>query len=76
MNSALIGAGHVTVRPVGRATLVQRVFRRAGLALVAWSRGAERRHSREHLAERYERRLTAQRLREERFRAVTIARLL
>ncbi|GAA1808945.1 hypothetical protein [Agromyces neolithicus] len=76
MNSALIGAGHVPVRPVGHPTLIERVSRRAGLALVAWSRRAEQRHSREHLAEQHERRLVAEQLREERFRAVALARLL
>lgn len=76
MNTALIGAGHVAVRPAGHATLVQRISRRAGLALVAWSRGAEPQHSREHLAERHERRLVSQQLREERFQSVALARLL
>jgi hypothetical protein len=61
MNTALIGAGHVSVRPIGHSTLVQRISR-TGLALVAWSRsrsrGAER-YSREELAELHERRLVA-----------------
>ena len=77
MNTALVGAGHVTVRPVGHSTLVQRISRRVGLALVAWSRsrGAEQ-TSREELAELHERRLVAEQLREERFRAVAIGRMV
>jgi hypothetical protein len=76
MNTALIGAAHVSVGPVGHSTLFQRISRRAGLALLACSRGAERRHSREELAELHERRLVAERLREERFRAVALGRLM
>ncbi|RZS68658.1 hypothetical protein EV187_1092 [Agromyces ramosus] len=76
MNTALVGAGHVTVRPIGHSTLLQRISRRAGLALVAWSRGAEQRHSREELAELHERRQEAERLREERFRNVAMARMI
>ena len=81
MNTALVGAGHVSVRPVGHSTLVQRISRRTGLALVAWSRsrtqsrGAER-YSREELAELHERRLVAAQLREERFRAVALGRMV
>ena len=81
MNTALVGAGHVSVRPVGHSTLVQRISRRTGLALVAWSRsrtqgrGAER-YSREELAELHERRLVAEQLREERFRAVALGRMV
>ena len=83
MNTALVGAGHVSVRPVGHSTLVQRISRRTGLALVAWSRsrsrsrsrGAER-YSREELAELHERRLVADQLREERFRAVALGRMV
>ena len=79
MNTALVGAGHVTVRPVGHPTLVQRISRRAGLALVAWSRSRSRsaeQPSREELAELHERRLVAQQLRDERFRAVAIGRMV
>ena len=77
--TALVGAGHVSVRPVGHSTLVQRISR-TGLALVAWSRshsrsrGAE--YSREELAELHERRLVAEQLREERFRAVALGRMI
>jgi hypothetical protein len=49
---------------------------RIGVRLVEWSRSAEQRHSREDLAELHERRLEAQRLRDERFGNTTIARLL
>ena len=76
MNTALVGAGHVTVRPIGHSTLLQRISRRAGLALVALSRGAEQRYSREELAELHERRQEAERLREERFRNVAMARMI
>lgn len=76
MNTALTAAGGVTVRPHRDSPLVERVARRAGVALVAWSRGVEQRHSREQLAELHERRLEAARLREERFRDVTLSRLI
>lgn len=76
MNTALTAAGGVAVRPHRGSTLVERMARRAGVALVAWSRGVEHRHSREQLAELHERRLEAQRLREERFRDVALSRLM
>ena len=76
MNTAIVGAGHVSVRPVGHASFFQRISRRAGLALVAWSRGAEQRHTREELAELHERRLVAEQLRAERFSAVTVGRMV
>ena len=80
MNTALVGAGHVSVRPVGHSTLVQRISRRTGLALVAWSRSRRsrraERYSREELAELHERRLVADQLREERFRAVALGRMV
>ena len=81
MNTALVGAGHVSVRPVGHSTLVQRISRRTGLALVAWSRSRSRsrdaeRYSREELAELHERRLVAAQLRDERFRAVALGRMV
>lgn len=76
MNTALVGAGHVTVRPIGHSTPLQRISRRVGLALVTWSRGAEQRYSREELAELHERRQEAERLREERFRNVAMARMI
>ena len=80
MNTALVGAGHVSLRPVGHPTLVQRISRRTVLALVAWtrsrSRSSERSLSREDLAELHERRLVADQLREERFRAVAIGRMV
>ena len=81
MNTALVGAGDVSVRPVGHSTLVQRISRRTGLALVAWSRSRTQsrnaeRYSREELAELHERRLVADQLREERFRAVALGRMV
>jgi hypothetical protein len=58
------------------STLLERISRRSGLALLAWSRMVEHRHSREYLAELHERRQEAERLREERFRDVALSRLL
>ena len=77
MNTALVGAGHVTVRPIAHSTLLQRLSRRIGLArMAAPSRTVEPRHSREELAELHERRLVAEQLREERFRTVAVGRLI
>jgi hypothetical protein len=76
MNTALVGAGHVTVRPVGHRTLLQRLARRVGLAFAATTRSVEQRYSREELAELHERRLVAEQLREERFRAVALGRMV
>ncbi|MFD4422292.1 hypothetical protein ACFWN7_12430 [Agromyces sp. NPDC058484] len=56
----------------GLAGLAQRV----GMRLVAWSRADEQRHSREVLAELHERRVAAERLRDERFSSVAVGRLL
>ena len=76
MNSALTTAGVVTGRPHRESTLIERLARRAGVALVTWSHAAEQRHTREELAELHERRLVAERLREERFRDVALSRLM
>ncbi|MDQ2699298.1 MAG: hypothetical protein M3Y46_10935 [Actinomycetota bacterium] len=76
MNTALTTAGVVTGRPHRGATLIERMARRAGVALVTWSRSAGQRHTREQLAELYERRRVAERLREERFRNVAMSRLM
>jgi hypothetical protein len=78
MNTAVIGTAGI-VRPSGGDTLLRRISRRSGIALLAWSRSAEQRHAaptREELAELHERRLVAAQLREERFRAVALGRLL
>ncbi len=77
MNTALVGAGHVTVRPVGHSTLVQRISRRMRVAARRLEpTGVEQRHTREELAELHERRLVAEQLREERFRAVALGRMV
>jgi hypothetical protein len=76
MDTAFIASGPASVRRAGHATLVERISRRVGLALVEWSRRAEQRRSHEYLAELYERRQEAERLREERFRDVALSRLL
>ena len=76
MDTAVIASGPASVRPIRHSTLVERISHRVGVAFGAWSRGAEQRHSREYLAELYERRQEAARLREERFREVTLGRLM
>ena len=77
MNTALVGAGHVSVRPVGHSTLVQRIFRRMrARRSPPRSRSVEQRYTREELAELHERRLVAEQLREERFRAVALGRMV
>ena len=76
MNTAVIGTAGVV--PTGGDSLLRRISRRV-LALLAWSRSAEQRRAaptREELAELHERRMVAAQLREERFRAVALARLL
>jgi hypothetical protein len=77
MNTAVIGTAGV-VRPTGGESLLRRISR-LGLALLAWSRSAEQRRAaptREELAELHERRMVAAQLREERFRAGALARML
>jgi hypothetical protein len=76
MDTALIASGPASVRPMPHTTLLERISRRAGLALVAWSQRAEHRRSREYLAEQHERRVVAERLREERFREVALGRMV
>jgi hypothetical protein len=56
----------------GLAGLAQRI----GLRLVAWSRADEQRHSREYLADLHERRVEAERLRNERFSNVAVGRFM
>lgn len=76
MNTALIATGPASVRPIRHTPLIERISRRMGLALVAWSQRAEHRRSREYLAELHERRQEAERLRAERFHAVAVTRLI
>jgi hypothetical protein len=76
MDTAVIASGPASVRPIRHTPLVERISRRAGLALVAWSHRAEHRRGREYLAELHERRQEAERLRGEVVRSVTLARLL
>ena len=77
MNTAFIATGTASVRPRPRRhSTIFGQMTRAGLALVAWSRGAEQSYSREELAYLHERRREAERLREERFRDVALARLI
>jgi hypothetical protein len=73
MNTAVIAPGTAS-RPIRPSTLAERFLRRAGLAF-AWSRTARRPQSREELAVLHERRREAERLREENFRDITLARL-
>ena len=77
MNTALVGAGHVTVRPVGRTDAAPPTLPPGGSRPRARaSRGVEREHTREELAELHERRREAERLRQERFGAVAIDRMV
>ncbi|MDF2573618.1 MAG: hypothetical protein K0S05_530 [Agromyces sp.] len=76
MATPLIATGSVPVVPNRDATLVERISRRVGLALLEWSRTAELRRSREHLAELHERRVEAERLRTELQRQVILTRLM
>jgi hypothetical protein len=76
MNTALIASGPASVRPIHPTPLIERISRRAGLALVAWSHRAEHRRSREYLAELHERRQEAERLRDELVRSVAVTRLI
>ncbi|WP_173922774.1 hypothetical protein [Agromyces sp. Marseille-P2726] len=48
---------------------------RVGMRLVAWGRADEQRHGREHLAYLHERRLEAERPRNERFTSGALTRL-
>jgi hypothetical protein len=73
MNTAVIAPGTAS-RPIRPSTLAERFLRRAGLAF-ARSRTAGPRHSRDELAVLHERRREAERLREENFRDITLARL-
>ncbi|WP_136708156.1 hypothetical protein [Agromyces sp. H66] len=76
MPTPLIATGSVPVVPHRDASFIERISLRAGLALVAWSRRAERRGSREQLAELHERRREADRLRTELQRDLMLARNL
>lgn len=76
MATPLIATGSVPVAPHRDATLVERISRRVGLALIEWSRAAEHRRSREHLAELHERRREAERLRTELQRELMLTRLM
>lgn len=76
MDTALIASGQASVGPIRHMPLVERISRRTGLALVAWSHRAEQRRGREYLAELHERRQEAERLRGEVARDVALARLL
>ncbi|WP_157007394.1 hypothetical protein [Agromyces laixinhei] len=70
MSTTAPARGGNTVR--GLAGLARRI----GTRLVEWSRADEERHSREYLAELHERRVEAERLRNERFSSVAVGRLL
>lgn len=76
MDTALIASGPASVRPMPHTTLLERISRRTGLALLAWSRMAGQRPSHEDMAALHERQREADRLREERFRAVAVNRLI
>ena len=78
MGTALSMSSTASAHEAGRTAArgVAGLARRTGVRLVAWSRSAEQQYTREHLAELHERRLVAQRLRDERFGSTSIARLL
>lgn len=76
MNTTLITAGAAAIRPRPASTWLERLTRRAGTALLAWSTRVEHRHSREYLMELHERRIEAERLRDERFGYATFARII
>lgn len=74
--STTTAAGSAGSTTLEGSTLLERLSRRTGLALLAFRRAGERRRSREHLVELHERRREAARLRDERFRDVTLTRLM
>jgi hypothetical protein len=74
MNTALIATGAVPSRTFPRPTLAARFLHRARRALAS-SRTMRRHYSRDELAMLNERRREAERLREENFHNVALARL-
>ncbi|GAA1838700.1 hypothetical protein [Agromyces salentinus] len=78
MHTALVGTGQAPVGSIGLRSALRRMPRRTWLALMAWAGVAGRRRapSRDELAELHEYRLVAERLREERFQAVAVGRLM
>lgn len=78
MNTAFVATGQATVAPIGPRSLLRRMSRRTGMALMAWSEAGRQRRtaSRAELAELHERRVAAEQLREERFRTVAVGRLV
>lgn len=73
--TATVAGRAATTTPQG-STLLEHLSRRTGLALLAWRRAVEHRRSREYLVELHARRREAARLRDERFRDVTLTRLM
>jgi len=75
MNTAIVGTDRAPASPI---TLIGRMSRRIGafFASTAGAPGRRRVLSRDELAELHERRQVADRLREERFGAVAVGRLL
>ena len=78
MDTALSMSSTATAHEAGGHTAhgLARVAERAGMRLVAWSRSAEQKYSREQLAELHERRLEAQRLRADRYRDRALTHLM
>ena len=73
MNTALSATAAVTVGPRQESTWLERMANRAGVALVDWSSRERQPRTREQLAEIYERRVAAHRLRESHATDVTLA---
>ncbi len=76
MNSTLSTTGAITVSPRPASSWLGRMARPAVRARAAWLRRAELHRSRDYLAELYERRREAERLRDERFGYATLARII
>ena len=78
MDTAFSMSSTVSTREAGghAAHGLARLAQRTGMRLVAWSRNAEQKHSREYLAELHERHLEAQRLRDERYRERALTHLM
>jgi len=78
MGTALSMSSTASAHEAGRTAArgVAGLARRTGVRLVAWSRSAEQRHSREELAELHERRMEARRLRDERYRDRALTHLM
>jgi len=78
MDTALSMSTTATARETGAhaAHGLAGLAHRIGVRLVEWSRSAEQKYTREHLAELHERQQEAQRLRNERYRDRALTHLM